>query len=161
MLLFLLFYLVVIPLSVFIHELGHAFAVLLSTNANARVYLGPFNEANKENFKIGRIHFHIKWATYGSISLSNLKGEVSKKQNIIIAAGGPLVSLIVAVLVTICSFYVINNRIESFLQAIAIYNYLSFLWTIIPMTYPSWMKAYRGMPSDGLRIVKALKNEKV
>lgn len=57
---FILFYVVGIPLSVFIHEIGHALGVILFSKEKAYVYLGTSDPSNKENFRIGRMHFHIR-----------------------------------------------------------------------------------------------------
>jgi len=62
---FILFYVVGIPLSVLIHEIGHALGVILFSKEKVYVYLGTSNLSNKENFRIGRMHFHICWRYYG------------------------------------------------------------------------------------------------
>jgi len=59
---FVLFYLIGVPVSILLHEVGHALGVTLFTKEKAHVYLGPANDNNEENFRIGRMHFHIKWA---------------------------------------------------------------------------------------------------
>ncbi len=66
MMLFIIFYIVAIPLSILLHEVGHAFGIIAFTRENARVFLGPANTSNKEVFKIGRMHFHITLAFFGS-----------------------------------------------------------------------------------------------
>src|SRR5699024_11943830 len=55
-----------IPITVLIHETGHALGAVLSTkNAVARVYLGYYDDTNKVNMTMGRIHFHIVWGFGG------------------------------------------------------------------------------------------------
>lgn len=48
-----------IPISTLLHEIGHALGVIVCSKERAHVYLGAKNLP--ENLRIGRIHFHIRW----------------------------------------------------------------------------------------------------
>lgn len=159
MIFFLVFYILVIPISVLLHEIGHAIGVLLSSNSNAIVFLGPNDRSNRESFKLGRIRFHIKWAYFGSIR--TVEYPLSYRQQIIVAAGGPILSFILATLTIILSFtQLIDGSMKSFIMGTGIYNLILFILTIIPIRYPDWLKPYAGLPSDGLRIINAMKGNK-
>jgi hypothetical protein len=116
------------------------------------------DEKNKENLRIGKIHFHIIWSYFGFCQLVNNKTKLSPSQQIIIALGGPCISLLIAI-----SFFILHNtvgfsnQINSFIFWIGIYNLFNFLVTIIPIKYPTWWKPYGNMPSDGYRVLRALK----
>lgn len=71
MLYFIIFYIVVIPVSTLLHEVGHALGLIISSKEDPVVYLGSWDDSNKENFRIGRIHFHIKWAFSGFCGFKN------------------------------------------------------------------------------------------
>ncbi|MCF6138291.1 hypothetical protein [Pseudalkalibacillus berkeleyi] len=159
MIFFLVFYILVIPISVLLHEIGHAIGVLLSSNSNAIVFLGPNDRSNRESFKLGRIRFHIKWAYFGSIR--TVEYPLSYRQQIIVAAGGPILSFILATLTIILSFsQLMDGSMRNFVAAISLFNFYLFFMTIIPIRYPNWMKSYAGLPSDGLRIINAIKGNK-
>ncbi|MGM0898620.1 MAG: hypothetical protein ACQEV0_12010 [Bacillota bacterium] len=155
---FLLIFLLAIPLSVLLHEVGHALGVVLSTKKDAYVYLGPANENNNENFRIGRIHFHIIWAHSGFCFVKN-ENELSRFSNIMFSAGGPVVSL----LLVIFSYLVITDSthfgLKNFFTGTLFVNLSMFIFTSIPITYPSWMKPYAGGYSDGYHILKSIRTK--
>jgi RsiW-degrading membrane proteinase PrsW (M82 family) len=157
MLLFLLFYLVVIPLSILLHEVGHAVGILLFTKRNAKVYLGPIIESNKETFKFYRIHFYIKWAYYGFCYYTDGNKNLTKKEAIPFALGGPLASLVIAVLAYFSLSYIEVDHIREFIYGIALLNFFNFILTIIPIRYPKWWGPFSGRPSDGYRVLYELR----
>jgi len=154
MLLFLLFYLLVIPASVLLHEIGHGIAVISTSKSQAHVYLGNWNKENKENFRLGRLHFHLNWSYVGFVSW---EGNLTKRQIAVALAGGPIMSLLLMLLFGLITLYVPQDNLHSFLFGITIFNCFQFLFTIIPITYPRWMGAYNGQPSDGLQLLRLLK----
>lgn len=87
MLTFVLLYVIGIPVSTLLHESGHALAVVLVSNGRVHVYVGAKNLP--ENFRIGRIHFHIKWGFFGYCDLP--KGsKLTRYQTLIFIASGPI-----------------------------------------------------------------------
>lgn len=150
------------PCTVLIHEIGHAFGLLLSTKTSiASVYLGDFDKSNKENFRIGRMHFHIRWGYVGFCAYENEAGQMSNFQIIVFMLCGPLMSLFVSLILTLILFYFhVDGSLNSLITGAAIFNFFQFMWTIIPMKYPAWMKAYAGMPSDGYQVLQVLKGNK-
>ncbi len=61
----LIIYLLVVPICILLHEIGHGIGAVLSSNSHAHIYLGPRCEHNKENFRLGRLHSHISWSFIG------------------------------------------------------------------------------------------------
>ncbi len=153
---FLLFYLIGIPASVLLHEIGHAFGLVLFTKESARVYLGPSNASNKENLRIGRMHFHIRWAYFGFCEWGT-RAAFSSFQRVMMLAGGPAVSLLVAIVAFFISADLTHWGTKNFLNGIMFSNLLLFISTSIPVVYPKWMGPYAGHPSDGYQILKVFK----
>ncbi|WP_211654921.1 hypothetical protein [Planococcus alpniumensis] len=156
MLSFLLIFLLGIPLSVLLHEIGHALGVILFTKQEAHVYLGPANDKNNENFRIGRIHFHIIWANSGFCFVKN-ESDFSRFSNIMYSAGGPIVSLLLAGISHLVTTSLTNFSITNFFTGVFYANLSMFIFTILPITYPNWLKPYAGRYSDGYHILKAIK----
>jgi hypothetical protein len=156
LLLFLLFYVIVLPLSTLLHEFGHALGIVLCTKEQAVIYLGTTSDKNIETFKIGRFHFHIHWSHYGQCRFKRMPKELAPWQKIIISIGGPLISLLLAALFFTLA-QLTNSFYNNFLYAVSIANAINFIFTATPMIYPKWWWHYAGMPSDGYRIIRALK----
>ncbi|WP_269409318.1 hypothetical protein [Lentibacillus daqui] len=99
-------YIIGLPLTTLIHEIGHAFGLVCSTkNGKARIYIGDFSDSNKENFKIGRIHFHIVWGVGGICKYE--KDKMTKFQAVLTTIGGPLISaLFTFILFFFFSFFI-------------------------------------------------------
>jgi len=153
---FFLIYLIGIPVSVLLHEVGHALGVIIFSKEKSYVYLGSKNGLNKENFRIGRIHFHINWAYFGFCAVKN-SPPFSKFQSVMISVGGPIASLLLFVASYLVMAEVTHYEIKNFLNGIAYFNLFMFICTSIPIRYPSWYKPYAGLPSDGYKIITLLK----
>ncbi len=153
---FFLFYLIGIPVSVLLHEVGHAMGVIIFTKEKPHVYLGSANDSNKKNFQIGRIQFYMNWACFGFCAVKN-KTNFSKLQNIMVLIGGPIVSLVLFVTAYLAKAEVTHFETKNFLNGIIYCNLFMFIFTIIPIRYPNWWKPYAGLPSDGYQILMLLK----
>lgn len=158
MLITIIFYILIIPLCTLMHEIGHGIAAVSSSSATAHVHLGHLSEPDKRSFNIGRLHFHLKWSYYGFCST---KGEMDKNQRIINLIGGPLVSLVMAIVFGILIPVVSNRDVQSLFSATAIFCAVSFLVTAIPIKYPLWMGSYYGHSSDGLQVLYLLRGKKM
>lgn len=158
LLMVLLFYLIVVPLGVLLHEVGHGVGIIAVSKYHARIYLGKWDIQNKENFSIGRLHFCIRWSYVGCCAW---RGCLGRRQNIIVSAGGPIASLLLALLCGGLIMLVQQGEWRSFLLGVAIFNFIQFFVTVIPVTYPHWMGPYGGIPSDGLQIVRLLRQTEI
>ncbi len=145
----------VIPICVLLHEIGHSIGVVSTSNFHARVYLGKRNKENRENFKFGRIHFHLYWSYVGFVSW---EGDLNKKQRAAALAGGPIMSLLLVFLFGMIAMYVPQGNLRSFFWGTTLFNLIQFIGTIIPVTYPRWMGIYHCHPSDGLLLLRLLKS---
>src|SRR5699024_2367325 len=147
------------PTCLLFHEIGHGLGVIATSKSRVHIYLGMRAKNNKENIRLGRLHFHIQSSFTG---FTYWKEGLGKRQSAIALVGGPLMSLVLAILFTSLSLLVSQGVVQQFASWTAIFTFIQFLGTIIPLTYPGWMGGYSGFPSDGLqliRIVKKIKKE--
>lgn len=156
-----LFFVVVIPISTLIHEIGHALAIVGFTKKGvAKIYLGEIKETNRRSFHIGRIHFHLKWGLTGFCSYSVDKAELSKWKRIVFMLFGPLVSLLFLLML----YLVVHltqpiDFIWELMKITMIFTFFQFLFTIAPIYYPSWLGGYGGRPSDGYQALQIAKEK--
>ena len=144
-------------LSVLLHELGHALGYRISAGkAGWKVIAGSGPRM------IGGSKFIFCLIPAGGYFIPEKEPE-TKKAKIITLAGGPLLSLLLAGLYGLMHFCV-----PRFLQAgsglyeillpvsafLLYFNFFQFLFTAVPVRY---RVICRGLESDGLRIVHALK----
>lgn len=156
-LLFAISYILIIPMCVLLHEVGHGLGVVLSSGARASIYLGKFNEKeNKKNFHIGRLDFHIQWSYFGCCYS---EGDLKKNQELAFFIGGPLMSLILSLISFWLWFATSDGVFHSLFQRITVFSITQFLITAIPIKYPKWMGSYSGFSSDGLQLLKILKSK--
>ncbi|WP_257009712.1 hypothetical protein [Evansella halocellulosilytica] len=155
MLTFLIFYTLLLPMCVLLHEVGHGIGVVLSSKSHARIYLGDWDKENKHNFSIGRLHFYIRWSFVGFCAWDD---RFEKQQRIAALAGGPIMSLLLVCLFGLLMAIAPQGDIRFALTGVTIFNLIQFFVTAIPMTYPHWMGAYKGHPSDGLQLLRLLRS---
>ncbi len=155
MLLFFLFNIIVIPVCVLLHEIGHGIGVIATSKSHAHVYLGKRNKKNKEKFRLGRLHFHICWSYVGFVYWEE---SLDKRQKAVALAGGPIMSLSLMILFGIIVLWMPQGEFRSFLLGVMIFNLIQFFVTIIPITYPHWMGSYSGYRSDGLQLIRLFRS---
>lgn len=152
---FLIVYLLILPFSTFLHELGHALPTLKLTDKRATIYLGSVicHDCPRLQFK----HLEIVWG-YNLHPMSPLVGRVNTDWSVIspqhqlrIIAGGPLVSLLIVIIAGIFAYLARHTTSGNIAQFVAEAALIQFILTAIPMTYPNWMRGYAGLPSDGKR----------
>src|SRR5699024_12611352 len=139
------------PTSILSNEIAHGLRVLATSKFRVHIYLGMRDKNNKENFILGRLHFDIQWSFTGFTYWEEVLG---KRQSAIAHVGGPLMSLVLAILFTSLSLLVSQGVVQQFASWTAIFTFIQFLGTIIPLTYPGWMGGYSGFPSDGLQLIR-------
>lgn len=161
----LIVYLFLVPLAVLIHELGHALgATLFTRQSRANVFLGPHFTENSRHFRVGRIDFYLRLATFGFCSSVDKDGNssterMSNRQLIAFYAGGPVMSLIVALIAQAASPQ-LSGQLFSLMQAFAVVNVFTFISTSLPYIYPNWKSGLAGTPTDGYRVRKVWREVK-
>ena len=147
-------------LSVLLHELGHAAGYRISGGkARWKVIVG----SGPEIIRTPRFIFRLIPA--GGYFVPDEEPETDKGQ-IIMFAGGPIISLLQAALYWIIYFCISGGiqpgislseillPVSSFLLY---FNFFQFLFTAIPMRY---RVVCRGFESDGLQIIHVLRQKK-
>lgn len=152
---YIFFFILVVPICILLHEIGHGIGAITTSSAHVHIYLGMKTKSNKENFNLGRMHFHIQWSFIGFAYW----GEgLSRRQKAIALAGGPIMSLLLAILFGIIALLLSPSDLRALSGWTAIFNLIQFIVTTIPVTYPRWMGGYNGLPSDGLQLIQVLKD---
>ncbi|MBM7601009.1 hypothetical protein JOC34_003430 [Virgibacillus halotolerans] len=156
-----LLYVIALPLTTLIHEIGHALAlVCLTKEGVAKIHLGDFSDANKENFRVGRIHYHMKWGMAGICYYEKPSG-MTAFQRVMTSLGGPLLSASFTIILFLPFYYQpFNDYINFFITGMFWMNLIQFIVTIIPMVYPKWWGPYAGYTSDGYNALKVLQRDK-
>ena len=147
-------------ISVLFHELGHALGYRISGGkAGWRVIAGSGPEI------IETSKYILCLIPAGGYFIPEEETKTNKEK-LMMLAGGPVVSLLQAVL-----YWAVCFCIFSFVQPgsslweilfptskfLVFYNFFQFLFTVIPIRY---RVVCRGFESDGLQIVHVLKNNK-
>lgn len=142
-------YVIVLPLIVFSHELGHAIIAIIVTNSPVAITLG---EEPYWKRTIGRITISVGLFS-GWVGFCQSEGQMTSRQYAIFSLAGPIASL----LVCLGAFTVLASAggwVEFLLWGVFYGAASQFLVTIIPIRYPSWWTdTYAGMPSDGHRAI--------
>lgn len=151
-------WIVIFPITTFLHECGHAFTGLSLTNKEFTIQLGN----GHNTLKLIRRRLHVIIGLFsGFVGYTRYdKNQLSTRHILLITIAGPIVSLVFAGL---CFFLsALWNEVPSqgvILSAFAYANLAQLLFTIIPFRYPQWLPGYRGMTSDGWRILEILRGQ--
>ncbi len=148
-------------LSTFLHELGHALGYMLATGDrrwHIRVGWGK-RLLHTKALTVGL------WVFDGVFTPSQREFDTRAKL-ITTLAGGPAVSLLLVLGLSVLRFGVVtfhsdilaDGAIESFLNTAFFANLLILLASVMPIHY--FFGEIRGMPSDGLQIIRALKQDR-
>ena len=146
------------PLTVIIHEMGHAIPALLFTDEQVKVQYGKGN--SNRSIKISRLLIEFKGFnsfhdfTFG---FAGWEGTINRIQGVIIYLSGPLASFAMLLLAQ----YISNKYNHEFPSAVIFLiryaefaNLSQFIGTILPITYKH--EPYKSLKSDGYRILECI-----
>ncbi|MDE4086826.1 hypothetical protein PO902_17400 [Planococcus maritimus] len=156
----LIIFFILLPISIIIHELGHALPIILSTDSGeANIFLGTPRKEKKLVFSIGKIHFYLGYGFVGFCFIANFEEipPLSDQQRLLIDAGGPFFSLLSGLVTYGLSISVLENL--QYIYLFAMVNLFLFLTSAVPLTYPKFEGHLAGYQSDGLRIVQNLRRQ--
>lgn len=147
----LLLWFLIVQIGTIIHEFGHALPALLFTSGDVVVHLGKGKVIRK--IKIKRLIIQIKeiMPTVGFVNFMPQKNNRFK--TILIFLGGPLLTLIFAIIQHLISGRINYELLSRALKISSYYFYFVFFVTIIPITYPNWWIGYSGHKSDGYYVL--------
>ena len=147
-------------ISVLLHELGHALGYRISGGKGGwRVIAGSGPEI------IGSSKLVFRLIPAGGYFLPEEEAKTNKEK-LMMLAGGPVVSLLQAVLywaVCFCIFSFVQPESGLFeilfptSKFLMYFNFLQFLFTVVPMRY---RVVCRGNERDGLQVIHLLKHKK-
>ena len=147
-------------ISVLLHELGHALGYRISGGKGGwRVIAGSGPEI------IGSSKLVFRLIPAGGYFLPEEEAKTNKEK-LMMLAGGPVVSLLQAVLywaVCFCIFSFVQPESGLFeilfptSKFLMYFNFFQFLFTVVPMRYRVVCKGYE---SDGLQVIHLLKHKK-
>ncbi|WP_367989523.1 hypothetical protein AB2S62_20015 [Vibrio sp. NTOU-M3] len=145
-------FLLVMPLAVLLHELGHVTPQLMAGHS-AEIRLG--SEKGSKEFRLGKLKLLVVPFSM-NVGFASIKRDVSKNLQILSLLMGPVVSLILC-----AGLYLISRHelpyLTQYLVSFGMYfSLIQFLFTSIPIYYPSYFGAYEGMPSDCRQILELL-----
>ena len=138
--------LIVQPLILLLHELGHALPALIFTRANVEIYIGSSGEQdNSWRIRVGMLELYLKrrfpWTT--GLCVSNLNG-LPRAQQILVVMGGVTVTVVVAV----AGFWAalafdLHGSIKLLLSLLVVFSLITLVTNLLPVERD-------GRASDGL-----------
>lgn len=127
------------PLTVILHELGHAIPAILFTRQKVTIYIGSYGETKKSiKFRIGLLEVWLKKSIFWRTGLCQTSSNsLSLTKKVIFIVCGPLASLSFAV---VTCYYVFSYDMHGALKMIMSFFTLAAAWdffsNIIPNDYP-------------------------
>ncbi|MBH0229645.1 site-2 protease family protein [Halobacillus yeomjeoni] len=141
---FILIFLVA-PLSLLIHEMGHALTALLHQAEHSSITIGRGSKLF--SVKLGRVKVHIRWVFFqGAQTLNERKNPFSLREKAWISIGGPLFNAIVAWFFIAMPFLSTSRTWMLF----GLFNGYLALVNSIPF-------CFRGKKSDGYRFLEGFR----
>ncbi len=143
------------PITVLLHELGHAIPALIFTGKKVTVYIGSFGETTKSfRFKIGLLEFWVRKTLFWKTGLcSPSSTDMSLLKKILFILGGPLASLTIA---GVTSYYVFKYDMHGTFKMIMVFftlcSIFDFLSNIIPSNVPQALPNGQATYNDGTKL---------
>ena len=147
-------------LSTFLHELGHALGYMLSTGGRQwHIRVGSGKKLVETKI------LTVKLLILDGIFYPTENKVDSKAKLISTLIGGPIVSLILVIMLSLLKFggvsfnseIIASSSLEFFLNFAFICNVYILVMSIIPIHY--FHGEIKGMETDGLKIINAIKNK--
>ncbi|MFC3022885.1 site-2 protease family protein [Vibrio zhugei] len=143
-------FVLVMPLIVLLHELGHATPQLLTGHA-VEIRLG--SGSNAKEFQVGKLKLLITPLSM-NVGFVSIERDVSKNLQVVSLLMGPVVSLILCIGLYLLRRYELPYLAQYLVDFGLYFLLFQFLFTSIPIYYPSYFGAYEGMPSDGRQVLE-------
>ena len=147
------------PLTVILHELGHAIPAILFTKEKVTIYIGSYGETEKSlRFRVGLLEVWLKKSIFWKTGLCQTSSNnMSFTKKIIFIVGGPLASLTFAV---VASYYVFSYDMHGAFKMIMSFFTLAAAWdffsNIIPSDHPTKLSNGNVCYNDGNSLRKLI-----
>jgi len=138
--------LLVLPLLILLHELGHAVPALLFTKSGVTMYIGAYEEStNMWRIQIGSLEVYVKRSLLWRKGLCVYAGSgLSKAQRCIIILGGVLVSVLMAAVGFYGALAInLHGSVKLFMFLLFICATFSIVTNLVP-------SRRGGIPNDGM-----------
>jgi tetratricopeptide (TPR) repeat protein len=152
------------PISILLHEFGHAIPALLLTKGKVEMFIGSRGDKTKSfKIKIGLLDI---WITKNPLAWkSGLCRQMTKniplKSQIIYIAGGPFVSLLVGIVGLICLIHFFPNKVLRYcFLFFTYYSIAIFLSSIIPRNKKNGVSNGNVIYNDGYILRRLFKVKK-
>ena len=151
------------PITVLIHELGHAIPALFFTDKPVTIFVGSYGDPSKSlSFNLGRLNSFLSFDIFQSqIGLCYHSQAKTIQQTLMIVLGGPLASLFFGLLliglVSSFSFPPMLNFVFYLMLVSAIFD---FFVNMIPSKNPSYLFDGTAVYNDGNSFFRLLKESK-
>lgn len=141
-------FMTILPLTIFLHELGHFFLAYICNGKNITVTIGVGKRLGHFKWKNGMLI--VKKFPFGGNTTYELTMN-KKLERFFISVGGPLLNGMVAFFLLLPGFGSGVEYMTIWFQWLAIFNLWMFVFNIVPYK----LKTYY---SDGWLALQALKN---
>ena len=150
-----------LALSILIHEAGHMTGYKRAKGKEDWIIQIGFGKT-----LIKTKHFDIRAVPFSGV-FNAPEDTYTKAQALMCAAGGPVFNLILILILFAlkssslneCSAFI--DYYEPTWDFIRTYSVIILISAIIPMRYPAFFPIIGGMESDGMHILKVLKNKRI
>jgi hypothetical protein len=154
-----LFYLLLIsPVCLVFHELGHALMILLLTKQKVLFQFGA--KGTKSEIRWGRLTvfaYYEPSAILGARYFLEDYAALSVPQVFWITLGGPLASLLLTIL---CGTLWLTTSAPDPWRALTIFSLIALLNTVLPRRYDKWQGIQGGLPNDALQLMHIFQRKK-
>ncbi|MDR6457789.1 Tfp pilus assembly protein PilF [Chryseobacterium vietnamense] len=160
---FIFIFLVLIrPLTVFFHEMGHAVTVWLITRKKVHVFIGSYGDKDNSfpiNFKDFSFYIFKNPLKWGRGLCESEEKRFSVNKQILYVFGGPAASLLLVLL----SYFIISNTqfLTLFFIVLMVSSAIDFLINIFPSQKVVYMSDGRSISNDGKAIVNLIRQKKL
>ena len=151
------------PITVLVHELGHAIPALLFTQKPVTIYVGSYGDRSKSLFfNLGRLQSFVSYDIFQSqMGLCYHSSAKTIQQTLLIILGGPLASLLFGLLlIVLVSNFIFPPMLNFVFYMLLVSAIFDFFVNMIPSKNPSYL--FDGTPvyNDGNSFFKLLKESK-
>ncbi|MCJ7936009.1 MAG: M50 family metallopeptidase [Chryseobacterium sp.] len=157
------FFLILIrPLTVFFHEMGHAVTGWLITRKKVHVFIGSYGNKDNSfliNFKDFSFYIFKNPLKWGRGLCETEEKRFSVNKQILYVFGGPAASLLLALL----SYFIISNSkfLTLFFIILMVSSAIDFLINIFPSQKTVYMSDGRSISNDGRAIINLIRQRKL
>jgi len=151
------------PITVLVHELGHAIPALFFTKKPVTIYVGSYGDRSKSIFlNFGRLQSFLSYDIFQSqMGLCYHSSAKTIQQTLLIILGGPLASLLFGLLlIALVSNYEFPPMLNFVFYLLLVSAIFDFFVNMIPNKNPSYL--FDGTPvyNDGNSFFRLLKESK-